>query len=138
MLASGGPPPTDVQSLVAKLSRVVENAAGANRDVALARQAVFAEAAGLPGVRDEIERARDHFAAWMTPALLRSGSTDVATHHRVLLAMVDGLITRRLVAPAESLDPATAIQGLIRGLLDQPTQSAQVEKSSTASSQRQS
>lgn len=124
MLDASGPPPVDAASLITELARVVEGAAGDHREVALARQAVFTEAATLPGVREEIERARDSFAQWMAPALLRSGSSDIPTDHRVLLALVDGLITRRLVAPAEQLDPALAIGAALRGLLDTPQHSA--------------
>ncbi|WP_322410677.1 hypothetical protein [Microbacterium invictum] len=36
----------------------------------------------------------------------------------MLLALVYGLITRRLLASAEQLDPAIAIEALMRGLLD--------------------
>lgn len=111
-------PAVDAQSLVDELARVVVGAEGAHRDVTLARQAVFAEAAALPSVRDEIEHAQDDFAEWITPTLLQSGCTDVDGHHRMLLALVDGLITRRLLAPAEQLDPAIAIEALMRGLLD--------------------
>lgn len=134
MLLTSGPP-TNPGALVDELVRVVEWAAGPHRNVALARQAVFAEAASLPGVRDEIDRARDRFAEWMAPALLEGGSTDVATHHRVLLALVDGLITRRLVAPGERLDPAIAVGAAVRGLLGPPGSSrARCSNSATASS----
>lgn len=117
VLAEARPEPADTDELADALADVVDTVAGRHRDTTLARQAVFAEAGIRPAVRAEIERARDRFADWIVPALAHAGSTDVAQHHRMVLALTEGLITRRIVAPDEELDAANAIRAMLTGLL---------------------
>ncbi|MFD4422985.1 TetR/AcrR family transcriptional regulator [Agromyces sp. NPDC058484] len=117
VLAAVRPEPANAEELADALADVVDIVAGQHRDTTLARQAVFAEAGIRPTVRAEIDRARDRLADWMVPALLRAGSTDVARHHRMLLALTDGLITHRIIAPDEDIDAAYAIRAMLTGLL---------------------
>ncbi|GAB3536254.1 TetR family transcriptional regulator [Arthrobacter tecti] len=107
----------DVGGFASALGRLVEKLTGEHRSLTLARHAVFVEASNRPQLGEEAEKGRAELANWMMPALITLGSHDPKTHLQYLLALIDGLLTSRLVHPAPDADPAPAIAALLRGLI---------------------
>ncbi|NJC23727.1 DNA-binding transcriptional regulator YbjK [Arthrobacter pigmenti] len=107
----------DVGGFASALGRLVEKLTGEHRSLSLARHAVFVEASNRPQLGEEAEKGRAELANWMMPALLTLGSRDPKAHLQYLLALIDGLLTSRLVHPAPDADPAPAIAALLRGLI---------------------
>jgi DNA-binding transcriptional regulator YbjK len=88
------------------------------RVLSQARRAIFVEATRSAAVRDEIDRAQAQLAAWMEPLLAELGSPDARGDVRHLLALIDGLVGLQLANPRPDFDPATAVEALLRGLVE--------------------
>ena len=108
----------DVDAFASRLGRVVDALSGTERVLTLARQAVFAQAAQEPAIRDELRIARQQLAEWLAPLLADLGSGDPEVDLRYLLALVDGLLSSQLADPVPEVPAAPAIAALLHGLID--------------------
>ncbi|HEX6514937.1 MAG TPA: TetR/AcrR family transcriptional regulator [Nocardioidaceae bacterium] len=110
-----------INAFAERLGRVVEALSGTERELTLARYALFAEAALQPGLRTELSAAaRRQLTEWLAPLLTDLGSRNPAADLRQLLALVDGLLGSQLVDPTPDFTPAPAIAALLHGLIDRP------------------
>ncbi|MCD0485755.1 TetR family transcriptional regulator C-terminal domain-containing protein [Streptacidiphilus sp. ASG 303] len=107
-----------IDGFAVRLGSVVEALGSTDRELTLARHAVFAEAARQPALRTALQAARRRLAAWLAPLLADLGSHDPAGDLRRLLALVDGLLAGQLVDPEDDFTPAPAIAALLHGLID--------------------
>ncbi|MEW2589542.1 TetR family transcriptional regulator C-terminal domain-containing protein [Micromonospora aurantiaca] len=114
-------PPGDVTAFAAVVGRLVREFTDRQRVVTLARYALFVEAAVRPDLRPAIEAARARLAGWGEPLLATLGSTDPPAHFRMLLALVDGLLSNQLTAPDDDVDPEAAVATLLHGFRAGPS-----------------
>lgn len=110
-------PPGDVDAFVSVLGRLIRQLTEEGRVVTLARYALFIEAAVQPALRREVAAGRERLAEWGLPLLAALGSADPPAHFRMLLALVDGLLSNQLAGPEDDFDPESALTALFRGLL---------------------
>lgn len=87
------------------------------RLITLARHAVFVEAGVRPELGRRIAEAHRRIAEWAGPLVAALGSTDPERDLRLLLAVVDGLLTNQLANPRADFAPADAISTVLRGAL---------------------
>lgn len=99
------------------VGQLLEQLAGADRILSLARRAVFIEAAREPSLGDEVRRAQEDIISWMSPVLGELGSPDPQGHARHLMALMDGLVGHQLANPRPDFDPAAGLEALLRGLV---------------------
>jgi DNA-binding transcriptional regulator YbjK len=106
-----------VEGLAEVLGRLVLEQVGTSRTLALARRAIFMEAAHNPALRSEIASGRHELASWLAPVLADLGSPEPEVHLRDVLALMDGLIGHQLAVDGPAFDPARSLAALLRGLL---------------------
>ncbi|RKT57981.1 TetR/AcrR family transcriptional regulator [Saccharothrix australiensis] len=98
------------------VGRLVEELAR-ERVLTLARHAVFVEAAVRPDLGRRIADAHRRIAGWAAPLVRALGSTDPPRDFRLLLAVVDGLLTNQLANPQPDFAPGDAVRTVLRGML---------------------
>ncbi|MEV0676667.1 TetR family transcriptional regulator [Actinosynnema sp. NPDC050436] len=102
-------------ALAAVVGRLVEQLAH-ERLITLARHAVFVEAAVRPELGLRIAAAHRRIAQWAAPLLAALGSDDPVRDLRLVLAVVDGLLTNQLANPQPDFAPAEAVRTVLRGV----------------------
>lgn len=107
----------DIDAFAAGVGSVVETLSDTERELTLARHAVFTEAARQPALRAELQAARGQLAERLAPSLAELGSWRPEQDLRQLLALVDGLLTSQLVDPTPDFAPAAALASLLHGLI---------------------
>ncbi|QSB13312.1 TetR/AcrR family transcriptional regulator [Natronosporangium hydrolyticum] len=112
-LTDAGPPQPD--QLAAQLSQVVAAATGAQRQLTLARHALFVEAAHDLRLREPLIAGWTEVHNWATGWLAQLDIAEPAQTARLLLEYLDGLILHQL-ALAEPTDPTSRIDRLLAGL----------------------
>lgn len=114
LLADG--PPRTVDEFAGKVGALLVDLTGPHRELPLARQAIFHEAAFRADLQDRIadgERALvDYGAGFLAPL----GSTDPRGDLHAVLALIDGLLLLQLASPAPDFDPTPAVAALLTGL----------------------
>lgn len=95
----------------------VKTLAGKEKALTLARKAIFLEAAFNAGMRRQVAEGQRRLVEWAAPLLAGLGSRDPEGDLRLILALIDGLLSAQLASPARGFDPAAALTVLIRGLL---------------------
>ncbi|AUS78362.1 TetR/AcrR family transcriptional regulator [Actinoalloteichus sp. AHMU CJ021] len=118
--AAGAQAPATPDQLVAYLVGFLDQMLGVGRDLTLARRALFAEAGVRPEVRREITERTRFFWELGGRWLRGLGAPDPERRARLLLAMIDGIITERLVRPEPPLDVEEAVELVLRGILSTP------------------
>lgn len=99
------------------VGRLLEELAGSDRILSLARRAMFTDAAREPALGDELRRAQDEVISWLAPVLAELGSADPQRHARHVMALMDGLVGHQLANPQADFHPAPALAALLRGLV---------------------
>ncbi|MEU4802355.1 TetR family transcriptional regulator [Actinosynnema sp. NPDC023587] len=102
-------------ALAVAVGRLVDELAR-ERLITLARHAVFVEAAVRPELGQRITAAHRRIAEWATPLFAALGSDDPVRDLRLVLAVVDGLLTNQLADPQPDFAPATAVRTVLRGI----------------------
>jgi len=108
--------PRDVDTFARLLGTLVDELTGPQRELTLARQAIFQEAAFRPDLQHRIATAERELVGWGSGWLAALGSTDPARDLRALLALIDGILMLRMANPADAPDPAPMFAALLRGL----------------------
>ncbi|MFG1718888.1 TetR/AcrR family transcriptional regulator [Micromonospora chalcea] len=108
-------PPGDVAAFARVLGELIREFTDQRRVVTLARYALFVEAAARPDLRPAIEAGRARLAERGEPLLAALGSTDPPAHFRMLLALIEGLLSNQLACPEDDFDPESAVAVLLRG-----------------------
>lgn len=114
-VASGAAPA--VEQTAQEIAALVRHLAGPARVLALARHAVFLEAARRPELQAELTAASAVWWSRVADRLAALGSPEPAAHARVLLAHVDGLLVDQLARPDPSVDVASAVRLLLDGMV---------------------
>ncbi|WP_433266225.1 TetR/AcrR family transcriptional regulator [Actinosynnema sp. CS-041913] len=107
---------SDPDSFAAVVGRLVRELAD-ERVITLARHAVFVEASIRPELGLRIADAHRRIAEWAAPLIGALGSADPVRDLRLLLAVIDGLLTNQLANPQDDFAPAEAIRTVLRGML---------------------
>jgi DNA-binding transcriptional regulator YbjK len=119
-LWTGASPRLDTSSIdvfAARLGQTVEALSGTHRALTLARHAVLVQAAVEPALHAELAAARARLTAWLSPLLADLGSRRPEEDLSCLLALVDGLLSARLVSSATTPNPTHALAALLHGLI---------------------
>lgn len=114
LLADG--PPATVEEFAGKVGTLLADLTGPYRELPLARQAIFHEAAFRPDLQTRIaagERALVDYGAGLLAPL---GAADPPGAVHALLALIDGLLLLQLAAPVPDFDPVPAVTALLTGL----------------------
>lgn len=90
------------------------------RVLTLARHAVFVEASVRPELGRRIAEAHRRIAEWAGPLIGALGSDDPVRDLRLLLAVIDGLLTNQLANPQPDFAPAEAVRTVLRGMFGPP------------------
>jgi DNA-binding transcriptional regulator YbjK len=109
--------PVDPRGFAQAAGRLVQNLSGDGRVLTLARYAIFIEAATQPPLQRQIAQAQQRLISWAVPLIAALGSAEPANHLRLLLSLIDGLLTNQLASPDPDFDPGTAIATMLRGML---------------------
>ncbi|PXY24627.1 TetR/AcrR family transcriptional regulator [Prauserella muralis] len=109
--------PADRDGFTRSAGRLVRELSTGGRVLTLARHAIMVEAAAHPPLQRQIADAQRRLIAWAAPLVAALGSADPERHLRLLLALIDGLLTNQLAHPDPEFDPETAIATLLRGML---------------------
>lgn len=113
--ASGAVP--DVEQTVQEIAALVRHLSGAGRVLALARHAVFLDAARDPELQAELVAASEIWWSRVADRLAVLGSPEPIAHARMLLAYVDGLLIDQLARPDPAVDIARAVRLLLNGMI---------------------
>jgi AcrR family transcriptional regulator len=90
---------------------------GPGRPVALARHALFLEAAQRPDVREALRPGAETWWSAVAALLARAGCPEPGRRARILLACVDGLLVDQLARPDPAFDAEAALLAVLRGVL---------------------
>lgn len=107
------------EALAVAVGRLVDELAR-ERLITLARHAVFVEASVRPELRARIAEAHGRIAEWAAPLFAALGSDDPVRDLRLLLAVIDGLLTNQLANPQPDFAPADAVRTVLRGVFPPP------------------
>ncbi|BCJ35278.1 hypothetical protein Athai_27810 [Actinocatenispora thailandica] len=114
-------PPHDVDTFAAQLAGLIEQLTGPQRMLALARQAIFHEAAFRPELQRRIDVAQQELLGWGGGWLAALGSNRPERDLRALLALIDGVLLLRLANPHDTPPTAPVFAALLRGLRTETT-----------------
>ena len=109
--------PVGADGFAQAVGHLVRDLSGDGRVLTLARYAIFVEAATQPSLQRQIAEAQQRLTDWAAPLIAALGSTDPVRHLRLLLSLVDGMLTSQLASPDPEFDPETAITTMLRGML---------------------
>jgi AcrR family transcriptional regulator len=98
----------------------VKTLAGRQKGLTLARKAIFLEASFSPVLRRQIAEGQRRLVEWAAPLVAGLGSSRPEADLRLILALIDGLLSAQLANPARDFDPAAALTVLNRGLEVEP------------------
>jgi AcrR family transcriptional regulator len=93
---------------------------GLTQGLTLARKAIFLEASFSPVLRRQIAEGQRRLVEWAAPLVAGLGSSRPEADLRLILALIDGLLSAQLANPARDFDPAAALTVLNRGLEVEP------------------
>lgn len=113
---AGRVPAEGTDELAQALAGYLRHALGPARARTAARFALFLEAAARPELRPSVGRTRAMVVEWGARWVSRLGSPAPASHTRLLLDYLDGVILHELAAPDPELDPLPALRDLLRRL----------------------
>ncbi len=86
------------------------------RTITLARHAVFVEAGVRPELGRRIAEGHRKIAEWAVPIVAALGSADPVRDLRLLLAVIDGLLTNQLANPQADFAPVESMRTVLRGM----------------------
>jgi DNA-binding transcriptional regulator YbjK len=108
--------PTTAAELAHALTLFVRDAIGSQRNLVLARYALFLEATREPRLRDQLVATAAQVRQWGSAWLAAIGSSDPAADTRILLDQLDGIILHQLAMPDASYDPGPDLLRLLTRL----------------------
>jgi DNA-binding transcriptional regulator YbjK len=114
---AGAAVPVEPDRFAQAVGRLVRDLSDGNRVLTLARYAIFVEAATQPALQRQIAEAQHRLTTWAVPLIAALGSTDPARHLRLLLSLIDGMLSNQLASPDPAFDPDTGIATMLLGML---------------------
>ena len=109
--------PTTPAELARVVAAAARDAAGAHRDLTLARYAVLVEAGHNPAIRRRVAETGSRVGAWFTAWMRLIGSRD-PDHLHVVSNYVTGLVLHQLALPDPGFDPTDKIAALLESLVE--------------------